>query len=193
YCLFSLVRSSTSAASHCWPSRLVATLRMPRPLWPPSVWSAVVWLYTSRCRPSASVTASIPEVLFGKVVAVSGDQDLPLSSEWLSQILLALLERQSILMRPPGNVSSVGWIQLSFSGSSTAIHSHVFPSSVERSTCTFQPPSSVLEPAKIVPSASCSGLFLTGPIKRSPSMRGGVQDFPPSEQVVTMPHHCDAL
>src|SRR5262249_6878669 len=124
-------------------------------------------------------------------VAASGDQDLPPSSEWLSQILLALLERQSISTRPLGNVSSVGWIQLSFSGSSTAIHSHVFPSSVERSTCTFQPPSSVLEPAKIMPSASCSGLSLTGPIKRSPSLRGCAHDFPPSVDVVTMPHHCD--
>src|SRR6476660_9699929 len=133
----------------------------------------------------------MPELLFGKVVAASGDQDLPPSSEWHAQILLALFERQSISIRPPGNVSSVGWMQLSFSGSSTAIQSHVLPSSVERSTCTFQPPSSVLEPATIVPSASCSGLSLTGPIKRSPSLRGGFQDSPPSADVVAMPHHCD--
>src|SRR6187431_1053697 len=79
------------------------------------------------------------------------------------------------------------------------ITSHVVPKSRVASKWTFHmslsPCSvSVLEGQSIVPSLSCTGLFLTGP-RRSPialflpNRRGVDHDLPLFSDVVNIPHH----
>src|SRR5207248_2182524 len=55
-----------------------ATFSGTRTFWVPE------WLYTSRCRPSRSVTASVPELGLGRFVSASLPQLLPPSCDHVS-------------------------------------------------------------------------------------------------------------
>src|SRR5690606_10517646 len=73
----------------------------------------------------------------------------------------------------------------------------VLPPSVVRSKCTRQPSCSVLLGQRMVPSASSSGLFFTGPISgwpfTSPSFCCLLQVRPLSWETHHSPHHCRGL
>ena len=90
-------RSSTSAASQLLPSRDSATFNGDRP--------SRVWLYTMSCRPSRSVTASMPESGFGSAVSVSGAQVCPRS---LEQVSKTRPDRE----RPTAYTISRGWMRM---------------------------------------------------------------------------------
>ncbi len=74
----------------------------------------------------------------------------------------------------------------SFSG---GVATHVVPLSDDRSKCTRQPSCSVLDPDRMSPFASCTGLFLIGPSTPSGRRRADAHVRPPSADVMTMPHH----
>ena len=103
----------------------------------------VVGLYTSKWRPSARVTASMPESGLGSEVATNFDHDLPPSADQHSTIFDCwLLDRA--WMRPSGCVSSVGWMASHFLSSSTGPTAcQVWPRSVVRSKWTA--PAAILE------------------------------------------------
>src|SRR5262245_21009455 len=84
--------SSTSAACQLLPSCDTATFSGVRPF--------VVWLYTSRKRPSTRLVAAIPEFGLGSPVADSLPQVLPPSSDHVSAILFCRV-RHSAWSLPP--------------------------------------------------------------------------------------------
>src|ERR1044072_9018939 len=98
--------SSTNAAFHSLPSFDTATFNGVRaPLGAP--FGVATWLYTISCRPSCKVTASVPELLLGKLPGVKGDQVLPLSVDHDSTTA-ALLLRHSICSFPSLCTSILG-------------------------------------------------------------------------------------
>src|SRR5687767_12313056 len=70
--------SRTTAAPHVIPSGETATFRGERPF--------DVWLYTRRCRPSRSVSASVPALGFGSAVNATAVHVFPLSDDHVSNI-----------------------------------------------------------------------------------------------------------
>src|SRR5690349_11923421 len=91
--------SSTATSFHSLPSLEIATESGVRPLF--------VGLYTSKCRPSLNVTASIPALGFGNVVKRIGLQFCPASSDHTSLIFPCLV-RQSACKRLSECTNRVG-------------------------------------------------------------------------------------
>ena len=109
----------------------------------------------------------MPESGLGSEVATSFDQVLPPSADQHSTTFDCWL-RERAWMRPSGWVSRVGWMASQVLSSSTGpTVCQVWPRSVVRSKWTRQPRSSKLVGARIEPSLSVIGLFLTGPRKPS--------------------------
>ena len=73
-----------------------------------------------------------------------------------------------------------------FEGKLLCAHSN-FPQKPEQSQIM------ALDPATMVPSASCKGLFLMGPRMPSGRRRGVLHVRPSSADVITMPHHSRGL
>src|SRR5688500_9772978 len=91
----------------------------------------------------------------------------------------------------------IAWTVLPSAGPGTATAAHVAPPSVDRSKCTRhalgRSVDSVLLPLTSVPSASRTGLFLTGPRMPLGRRRGSPHVRPPSRDVRTTPHHSRGL
>src|SRR5262245_29098369 len=131
----------------------------------------------------------MPEFGFGSAVALSLLQVLPLSSDHDSTIFPWRL-RISVWSLPPSWKKTVGWITPNSLPSLIAsVRFHVLPRSEVRSKCTRQPLSSVLDGQSNSPSPSSTGLFLIGPAMPSGNRCGLLQLFPPSSEVIIIPHH----
>src|SRR5215510_4864272 len=131
----------------------------------------------------------MPEFGLGSAVALSLLQVLPLSSDDDSMIFPLRL-RISAWSLPPSWKKTVGWITPNSLPSFIAsVRFHVLPRSAVRSKCTRQALSSVLDGQRSSPSPSSTGLFLIGPAIPSGKRRGLLQVFPPSSEVISIPHH----
>src|SRR5215216_4121822 len=86
----------------------------------------------------------------------------------------------------------IAWISLPSAGPGTGTAVQVRPASTDRSKCTRQlfagPGDSVLLPLTSEPSASRTGLFLTGPRMPSGKRLALLHVRPPSDDVRTIPH-----
>src|SRR5262245_10044208 len=134
----------------------------------------------------------MPAFGLGSEVAVSLPQVLPWSLDHDSTILPWRLRKSAC--NPPGCASRVGWITPnSFPSLIGPVLCHVWPRSAVRSKWARQPLSSVLDGHSSSPPSSSIGLFLMGPRTPFGSRRASLQVFPPSVEVLSMPHQAEGL
>src|SRR5215217_3725450 len=121
---------------------------------------------------------------------------LPPSSDDVENTLLCSVRPMASSLLPPAppRNSMLGWIApIVVPSLSGWVAVHVFPPSLLRSKCTCHrlgsECDSVLVGATMVPSASCTGLFLIGPRMPSGRRRASLQVRPPSPLVRSIPHH----
>src|SRR6476646_1028258 len=152
-------------------------------------------------RPSASVTASIPAFGFGRSsISDSALHVLPPSFEDVENTLPCSVRPTASSFSPPifSRKRMLGWIAPIVVPSLTgAVADQFFPPSLLHSKCTCHllgsACDSVLDGARMVPSASCTGLFLIGPRMPSGRRRPSLHVRPPSMLVRTIPHHASGL
>src|SRR6185369_8020654 len=148
-------------------------------------------------RPSASVTASIPAFGFGRSsISDNALQVLPPSFEDVENTLPCSVRPTASSFSPPTfpRKRMLGWIApIVVPSLIDGVAVHVFPPSLLRSKWTCQrlgsECDSVLVGATMVPSASCTGLFLIGPRMPSGRRRASLHVRPPSLLARTSPHH----
>src|ERR1017187_306326 len=132
----------------------------------------------------------MPEFRFGKPTASNALHFFPPSLDHVVAIT-PLRVRQRACNRPSRWKSTLGWMASNLFPLSTGpMISQVLPESRVSSKCTCQPAASpsVLEGHSHVPSASSTGLFLIGPSTPAGNRTGFVQLFPPSAEVIIIPH-----
>src|SRR6476646_9021546 len=148
-------------------------------------------------RPSASVTASIPAFGFGRSsISDSALHVLPPSFEVVENTLPCSVRPTASSFSPPifSRKRMLGWIApIVVPSLSGAVADQFLPPSVLHSKCTCHllgsACDSVLDGATMVPSASCTGLFLIGPSMPWGSRRAALQVRPLSVLVRSSPHH----
>src|SRR5687767_1060094 len=147
-------------------------------------------------RPSARVTASVPALGFGRSsMSDSALHVLPPSSDDVVNTLPCRDRPSACSLFPPAPPRNrmLGWIAAMVRPSlSGGVAVHVLPPSLLRSKCTRQrlgsSSVSVLVGETMVPSASCTGLFLIGPRMPSGRRRASLHVRPPSVLVRSIPH-----
>ena len=143
--------------------------------------------------PSLSVTASIPELGFGKAVGSNLLHDLPLSADQEVTITLLLLLHR-IWIFPSGCSRIVGWItEICFPSFRSSVRFQVRPRSEVVSMCACHPLYSVLDGHNNSPLASIAGLFLIGPQIPFGNLAGFDQLLPLSTEVISSPHQSEQL
>src|SRR4051812_16380912 len=149
------------------------------------------------CRPSARVTASIPALGFGRSsINDSALQVLPPSFEVAENTLPCSVRPTASSFSPPtfSRKRMLGWIApIVVPSLIGAVADQFLPPSLLHSKCTCHllgsACDSVLDPATMVPSASCTGLFLIGPRMPLGRRRALLQLRPSSALVRISPHH----